>query len=65
MIGPKRHDETRWSEFYLVPQIDNAGRSGVDMSAYSLVSELDGRCRASPEFDKAMPQNHIDFPEQY
>ena len=60
VIGPKR-------QRHMVSEygIDEAGRSGVDMSAYPLVSELDGRCRASPEFDKAMPQNHIDFTEQY
>jgi len=60
VIGPKR-------QRHMVSEygIDEAGRSGVDMSAYPLVSELDGRCRALPEFDKAMPQNHIDFPEQY
>ena len=50
-------------DIYLVPQIYNAGRAGVDMSAYPLESELDGRCRALPEFDKAMPQKQIDFPE--
>ena len=51
-------------DIYLVPQIYNAGRAGVDMSAYPLESELDGRCRALPEFDKAMPQKQIDFPEE-
>ena len=51
-------------DIYLVPQIYNAGRAGVDMSAYPLESELDGRCRALPEFDKVMPQKQIYFPEE-
>ena len=46
----------------LVPQIYNAVRAGLDMSDYPLVSELDERCRALPEFDKAMPQNRPEYP---
>ena len=46
-------------------QIYYAVRVGVDMSAYPLVSEFDERCRTLPEFDKAMPQNQIDFSESY
>ena len=49
-------------DLYLVPQIYNAVRAGVDMSPYPLVSELDERCRALPAFDKAMPQNQPDYP---
>ena len=48
-------------DIYLVPQIYNAVRAGVDMSAYPLVSALDECCRALPEFDKAMPQNQPDY----
>ena len=47
---------------YLVPQIYNAVRAGLDISDYPLVSELDERCRAPLEFDKVMPQNQPDYP---
>ena len=45
-------------DLYLVPQINNAVRGGLDTSDYPLVSELDERCHALPEFDKAMIENH-------
>ena len=44
--------------------ISRARRAGVelDLSAYPLLNEIDERCRALPEFDRAMPENQSDFP---
>ncbi len=51
-------------DIYIVPQLYNARRPGVemDLSAYPLLNEIDKRCRALPEFDKAMPENQPDYP---
>ena len=49
-------------DLYLVPQMYNARLSGLDLSTYPLLLELDERCRALPAFDKAMPENQPDFP---
>jgi maleylacetoacetate isomerase len=49
-------------DLYLIPQMYNACLAGLDLSAYPLLVELDERCRALPEFDRAMPENQPDFP---
>jgi maleylacetoacetate isomerase len=51
-------------DLYLVPQMYNARLSGLDLSAYPLLVALDERCRALPEFDRAMPENQPDFPSE-
>lgn len=50
-------------DLYLVPQLYNSRLFEIDLSPYPLLCEIDERCRALPEFDKAMPQNQPDFPE--
>ncbi|MFT5172282.1 MAG: maleylpyruvate isomerase [Gammaproteobacteria bacterium] len=55
-------DKPTIGDIYLVPQLYNARLAGLDLSAYPLLLELDERCRALPEFDRAMPENQPDFP---
>lgn len=46
----------------LVPQVYNARRYGVDMSAYPNIARIDGNCLALPAFDRARPENQPDAP---
>jgi len=50
-------DKPTVAGIYLVPQLFNARRVGVDLSAYPLILEIDERCQALPAFDNAIPQN--------
>jgi maleylacetoacetate isomerase len=50
-------------DIYLVPQIYNARHTGMDLGGFPLLREIDERCRALPVFDRAMPENQPDFPE--
>ena len=38
-------DRPTVADIYLVPQLFNARRVGVDLSAYPLILEIDERCR--------------------
>ena len=46
----------------LIPQIYNARRFGVDMSAYPYISRIDANCLALDEFKAAHPQAQPDAP---
>jgi maleylacetoacetate isomerase len=46
----------------LVPQVYNARRFGVDMTAYPAISRVEERCLALPEFDAARPERQPDAP---
>ena len=50
-------------DLYLVPQLYNSQLFEIDLSPYPLLCEIDERCRALPEFDRAMPQNQPDYPD--
>ena len=52
-------DRPTVADIYLVPQLFNARRVGVDLSAYPLILEIDEPLSA---FDNAMPQNPPDYP---
>ena len=47
-------------ECFLVPQVYNADRYGVDMSPYPEISKIVGYCRKRPEFLQAAPENQAD-----
>jgi len=53
-------DAPRFFECCLIPQIYNANRFGVDMSAFPRLSEINKNCLALPEFQKALPENQAD-----
>lgn len=47
-------------ECFLVPQVYNADRYGLDMSPYPEISEIVKNCRRLPEFHRAAPENQPD-----
>jgi len=46
----------------LVPQVFNAQRFGVDMSAYPTVQRINDECLATEPFERARPENQPDAP---
>jgi maleylpyruvate isomerase len=48
------------AEIYLVPQMVNARRFGVDLSAYPRLVAADDAAHALPEFEAAAPENQPD-----
>jgi maleylpyruvate isomerase len=48
------------AEIYLVPQMFNATRFGVDVSAFPRLVAADAAARALPELDRAAPENQPD-----
>lgn len=56
-------DKPTLGDLYLVPQLYNSRLFEIDLSSYPLLCEIDERCRSLPTFDKAMPQNQPDFPD--
>lgn len=50
-------------DLYLVPQLYNSRLFEIDLSPYPLLCAIDEHCRALPAFDKAMPQNQPDYPD--
>lgn len=47
-------------ECFLVPQVYNAQRYGIDMSAFPAINEIVTHCRGLPAFIKAAPENQPD-----
>ena len=45
------------ADICLVPQLFNARRWQMDMTAFSRLSEIEARCLALPAFDSARPEN--------
>lgn len=45
----------------LVPQVANARRSGVDVSRWPRIAQIDARARRHPAFEAAEPQRQPDF----
>jgi len=56
-------DMPAFFEICLVPQVYNALRFGVDMSAFPRLSQINADCLALPAFDKARPENQADAPK--
>ncbi len=55
-------DKPTVGDIYLVPQMYNSRLFETDLTPYPLLREIDERCRALPEFERAMPENQSDFP---
>lgn len=53
----------QWPTFYLVPQMYNARRFGVEMDAFATIVAADAAARAHPAFEAARPENQPDAPE--
>ena len=56
-------DGPSFAEVYLAPQMYNARRFGVDVSAYPRLAAADDAARALPEFAAAAPENQPDAPK--
>ena len=56
-------DKPTIGDIYLVPQLYNSRLFEIDLSAYPTLCEIDQRCREIPAFQKAMPYNQPDYPE--
>ena len=48
------------ADICLVPQVYNAGRFGVDMTAFPCIQRVVGQCAALPAFQKAAPETQPD-----
>ncbi|QNL18316.1 maleylacetoacetate isomerase [Hyphobacterium sp. CCMP332] len=51
------------ADIYLVPQMYNARRFGVDLAAFPRLVAADEAARAHPAFEAAKPENQPDAPE--
>lgn len=51
-------------ELVLLPQMYNARRFALDLSAYPHMTRIETACLALPEFQRAHPDNQIDNPER-
>ena len=59
--GTYCHGETpTLADVCLVPQVANAGRVKLDMSAWPRIRAINEACLALPAFDRARPENHPD-----
>jgi len=52
------------AEIYLLPQMFNARRFGVDLTPYPRLVDADEVARALPEFARAAPENQPDLPQR-
>ena len=55
-------DQPTIADCCLVPQVYNARRFGVDMSAYPVIAGIEKRCLELPAFDAARPERQPDAP---
>ena len=46
----------------VVPQVYNARRFGIDMTAYPTIERIEQTCLQLPAFDAARPENQPDAP---
>ncbi len=53
-------DTPTLADVCLVPQVANAGRVKLDMSAWPRIRAINDACLALPAFDRARPENHPD-----
>ena len=56
-------DKPTIGDIYLVPQLYNSRLFEIDLSAYPTLCDIEKRCREIPAFEKAMPYNQPDYPE--
>ena len=47
-------------ECFLIPQVYNAERFGIDMSGFPIICQVVARCRSLPAFIDAVPENQAD-----
>ena len=57
-------DTPTLADLCLIPQVYNARRYGIDMSAYPVISRIEQECLSLPAFDRARPENQPDAPKR-
>ena len=55
-------NELSLADLFLIPQIYNANRFGVDMKTLPLLQKINEHCLGLEAFQKALPENQPDFP---
>lgn len=55
-------DDPNMADCFLVPQVYNARRFGVDMDRYPTIARIDEACRKLDEFKRAAPEAQPDAP---
>ncbi|CAM2066974.1 maleylacetoacetate isomerase [Sulfidibacter corallicola] len=58
-------DEVTAADLFLVPQVYNADRFKVDMTAFPTIARINEHCLALEAFQKAEPANQPDTPANY
>ncbi|HET7921545.1 MAG TPA: maleylacetoacetate isomerase [Gammaproteobacteria bacterium] len=53
-------DQPGLADIFLVPQVYNANRFDVDMSAYPVIARINSACLALPAFAEAAPERQAD-----
>lgn len=55
-------DTPTLADICLVPQVYNARRFGMDMTAWPTIARIDAQCRDLPAVQRALPENQPDAP---
>ncbi|MET3897266.1 maleylacetoacetate isomerase [Devosia sp. UYZn731] len=55
-------DEPGWADLFMVPQVANGRRLGIELGDYRRVTEIADRCRRLEPFRLAEPQMQPDYP---
>ena len=58
--GPRGGQTPGLADCCLVPQVFNARRFGVDMSAFPTIARIEQACLTLPAFEQAKPENQPD-----
>ena len=53
-------DTPTMADAFLIPQVYNAERAGVDMTAFPTISRIYRQCNQLEAFSKAAPENQAD-----
>lgn len=56
-------DTPTLADLYLIPQLYNARRFDVDLSAYPRICEIEHHCLKLEAFQKAAPESHVAAPD--
>ena len=56
-------DQITLADLFLIPQIYNARRFGLDRAEFPLLEKINQNCLKEPCFQKAVPENQPDHPE--
>ena len=57
-------EEVTLADLFLIPQLASAKRFEADTSAFPLLEKINSHCLKQPAFQKAMPKNQPDAPQQ-